>query len=214
MKASIRDKATWLNKSRKSGLPEITRLKNLKNYGVNEWNETIPILSKGKSTKAKEEALKFLDDLTKNASKIRQMYNIIYTDEEEKIIEEVLRPTQKKKYQEKMKPNDVFKVMAENGMVPNVKNLDLSIPTLVALPVGSVITQPKFGIFFDDGLRQYRFFRASQIPIPNPILLKGLANLVPLTHHYLYKSIIEQVMKIDPKFNMLFPNEETPEDPK
>ena len=124
---------------------------------------------------AKEEALNFLDELTKNESKIRHMYNIIHTDEEKRIIEKVLKHAPKKIRQKKMKPDYIFKVLAPKGMIPNIENLDFSIPTLMALPVGSVITQPEFEIFFYDGLNQRRFFRASQIPVTDPILLKGLA---------------------------------------
>ena len=95
----------------------------------------------------------FLDEILKTAGKIWVTYKIEHTDVEKKIIDSIRKSFAKTSSKFKLKKRKIeviFKILVVEIQVPNIYKeiLDLSISTLVSLPVASVITQPVLGIFF------------------------------------------------------------------
>ncbi|KAI3678625.1 hypothetical protein L6452_37924 [Arctium lappa] len=148
-------------------LMSVDRLDSLVWHGVTEWIEIMLCLEKSRSA-LNPNVEKYITDLQMKFSEYRNTYKIIHTPAEEKLI--------KRK-------------------VPDVSNLDLSIPTLVSHPSTTVLSESIEGIFFNDTFGEIRFFRSREIPIVDTTFLVGIAQIIPIQAKDLYEVVTDEMKK-------------------
>ncbi|KAI3715558.1 hypothetical protein L6452_22544 [Arctium lappa] len=127
----------------------------------------------------------------------RKTYNIVHTPAEEELIKNLKSGLPPLKSKPRSKKEDVFVQMEREGKVPDVSNLDLSLPTLVPLPSTTVINEPTHGIFFNDAFGQIRFFRTTQIPLTDTVFFHGIISIIPLSAKNLYVAATDELKKRD-----------------
>lgn len=157
------------------------RTYNLDLHGLSEWFEIIELLLKSTNSH-KDVFLKYIHNLLEKMKVLNNKYNIQLIPEEDarlRSLKEAAKPSVPKS--SKSVKDTVFKDLALLGKVPNITNLDLSLPTFQTYPSTTVLLSPVRGMFFNDALGQLRFFRADQIQIADNIMLEGIFALIPNT---------------------------------
>ena len=76
--------------------------------------------------------------------------------------------------------DSLIQKLSKEGKAPDVSHLDLTLPSDVCHPEGTILSAPEHGIFFWDARSCLRFFRASEIPIADSQLLRVILSVIQI----------------------------------